>query len=515
MKGVWSFGLAAVLLSWSETVTAASLELGAPFRDHAVLQRGMKLPVWGKAAPGDTVTVSFAGQVKSAVADAAGAWRVTLDPLTASKEPRDLVVETCADGVAGVRALPNQTILHDILVGEVWLCAGQSNMAIPFWDESPRGREKLGVQFGQICNRPDIRVAVLRNDWAVERQTKEGVSWQAMTSARLKSGFFSAVGAWFGIFVHDALDVPVGLLGAYVGATGIETWTPQGEDGERIVPADKWTKEMVRRRITGAQQQPGAYFNGKIAPIVPYALRGMVWYQGEHDAHGGPAEAAGYTARLHALYDGYAREFENPNLGFRFTQLAPWGSDESVYLQEAQAKFAAEEKRAAMCVIADRGNLKDIHPNDKLTVGLRLALLALKYDYGREDVAADSPVLRDWTVEDGKFVMTFDHVTKFCLLDPDWCYHVDDAKTDTLGFEVAGADGKWHPARIGNLRKLAGRGITWTEYRGQIDGGPTLTVWSDAVKEPKRLRYLHSRPWFARVINEAGLPLGPFHIDRE
>ena len=479
MKIGWRIGLAAVLLPWSGIVSAASLELGAPFRDHAVLQRDMKLPVWGKAAPGDTVTVSFAGQEKSAVADAAGAWRVTLDPLTASKEPRDLVIQT-------TKQSNDRTVLHDILVGEVWLCAGQSNMAIPFWDESPRGREKLGVQFGQICNRPDIRVAVLRNERAVGRQTKEDVSWQAMTSARLKSGFFSAVGAWFGIFVHDALDVPVGLLGAYVGATGIETWTPQG-----------------------------AYFNGKIAPIVPYALRGVIWYQGEHDAHGGPAAAAGYTARLHALYDGYAREFENPALGFRFTQLAPWGSDECVYLQEAQAKFAAEERRAAMCVIADRGNLKDIHPNDKLTVGLRLALLALKYDYGREDIAADSPVLRDWKVEDGRFVMTFDHVTKFCLLDPDWCYHVDDAKTDTLGFEVAGADGQWHPARIGNVHKLAGRGITWTEYRGQLDGGPTLTVWSDAVKEPKHLRYLHSRPWFARVINEAGLPLGPFHIDRE
>jgi len=493
----------AVLLACA--VSAATLELGAPFRDHAVLQRGMKLPVWGKAAAGADVKVAFAGQSVTGKADSKGAWRIDLAPLEASKDPREMIVS------AGTEARS----VKDILVGEVWLCAGQSNMAIPFWDESPRGREKLGFAFGQICNRPEIRVAVLRNEWAVEPQSKENVSWQAMTAARLKGGFFSATGAWFGIFVHDALDVPVGLLGAYVGATGIETWTPQGEGGEKIVPADKWTKEMARRRITGAQQQPGAYFNGKVAPIVPYAIRGMVWYQGEHDAHGGPEASAQYTAFLHKLYDGYAKAFENPKLGFRFAQLAPWGSDESVYLQEAQAKFAAEEKNAAMCVIADRGNLKDIHPDDKLTVGLRLALLALKYDYGRKDVVADSPVLKGWKVEDGKFVMDFDHVEKFCLLDPDWCYQANDAKTDTLGFEVAGEDGKWHPARIGNLHKLAGRGITWTEYRGQIDGGPTLTVWSDEVKEPKHLRYLYSRPWFARVINEAGLPLGPFHVDTE
>ena len=487
-------------------IVRAELRLGAPFADHAVLQRGMRVPVWGTAAPGDTVTVSFAEQEKTAVADASGAWRVTLDPLAASKEPRDLIVKTHANGAAGVRALPNQTIkqsnnqtiLHDILVGEVWLCSGQSNMAIQFWGESPRGRDRLGGTLGQIVDRPLVRTATLRNGWSETPKADERVSWERMTPKYLTTASSSAVANYYGMLLHDALDVPVGILVGCVGGTAIETWIPG--------TAETMTTREIRK---GPEQQPSRYFNGKIAPILPYALKGVVWYQGEGNTT--TNGIAIYRRQMHELYDTWSKGFENPGMSFRFAQLAPWGNPLVPAMQEEQAKFAAEEPNAKMAVICDVGNLADIHPNDKLTVALRLVLLSLKYDYGR-DIVADSPVLKGWKVEDGKFVMAFDHVRQFDLYDPDWSYHVDDAKTAALGFEVAGADGVWRPARIGNLRRL--KNVPYKEFRGQIDG-TELVVWSDEVKEPKRLRYLHSRPWRGYLTNEVGLPVGAFHIDAE
>ena len=460
----------------------AAVKFAAPFTDGAVLQREAKVPVWGTANPGESVTVTFAGQEKTATAAADGRWRVDLDPMPANCEGRVLA----ANGVA----------VRDVLVGEVWLCSGQSNMGIPFWGESPRARDRLGGSLGQILDLPLLRCAALGNGWSDVPLTAEAVRWQKVTPEFCLTSGFSAVALWYGYYLQTTLKIPVGLLGAYVGATDIETWIP-----DCTLPPPPG-----REGVNG--QKPSQYHNGKVNPVVPYALRGAIWYQGESNTASLDV-IAGYGARMKALLDGWKRVFENPRLKLYFCQICPWGNPRVPFMQEAQQAFAQTEPDAGMAVLCDAGNLHDIHPNDKQVPGLRLALLALKRDYGYADIVADSPTLRSWKVEDGKFVLSFNDVKTWSAYEADWSIIRDPSRSADYGFEVAGADGKWVKAQIGNFRRLAN--VPQVEYRGQIDG-EELVVWSDAVKEPKALRYLHSRPWRGYLMNEAGLPLGAFHV---
>ena len=190
----------------------AAVKFAAPFTDGAVLQREAKVPVWGTANPGESVTVTFADQKKSATTAADGRWRVDLDPMPANCEGRVL----SANGVA----------VKDVLVGEVWLCSGQSNMGIPFWGESPRARDRLGGSLGQILDLPLLRCAALGNGWSDVPLTAEAVRWQKVTPEFCLTSGFSAVALWYGYYLQTTLKIPVGLLGAYVGATDIETWIP-------------------------------------------------------------------------------------------------------------------------------------------------------------------------------------------------------------------------------------------------------------------------------------------------
>ena len=481
--------VAAVVLIAASAVSAGVLKLAAPFTDGMVLQRGVEVPVWGQSAPDAEVAVSFAGGEVKAKAGADGRWMVRLPKMAASREGRVLTAS------AGEERLS----VKDVLVGEVWLCSGQSNMGIPMWGDSPRARDRLGRQYGQIYNRPLVRCAFLGNPHSDVPMTEEKIFWRKADPNYIVNSGFSAIGLWYALMLHDALNVPVGMMGAYVGATCIETWIPG------YTKATYTTKARKDR----PNQQPARLYNGKVHPVVPYAIRGVIWYQGESNTSVEGIKT--YASQMREYYDAMAKAFRNPSLKLYFAQLAPWGSKLVPDMQVEQQRFAAAEKNAGMAVICDVGNLHDIHPNEKQTVALRLALLALKRDYGFTGIIADSPTLRSWKLDGGKFVMSFNDVGKWSLYDPDWSYHRDPGKTKLMGFEVAGADGVWHPAEIGNLRKLNAK---HTEYRGQIDG-KELVVYSDKVSAPKALRYLYSHPWFGRLHNEAGLPLGAFKIEVE
>ena len=461
-------------------ILIAAVRFAAPFTTGAVLQREMMVPVWGTADTGEKICVSFAGQEKMTSAGADGKWRVDLDPMSACSEGRILRANDC--------------MIKDVLVGEVWLCAGQSNMGIPWWGDSPRARERYGYQIGQIKNCPLLRMAKLENNWSDTPLNNEDVVWNAITPQYLlKNDNVSAVAVWYGLFLQETLHIPVGLFGAYVGATDIETWTP-----DCPTPCPESRKDQDG-------QKPSQYHNGKVAPICPYAMRGAIWYQGESNTS--RTEIRKYAGKMRDLMDGWKRVFENQRFKLYFAQLCPWGNPLVPLMQEAQEKFASSEPNAGMAVLCDSGNLHDIHPNNKEVVGLRLALLALKRDYGFADIVADSPTLKTWKVENGKFVMAFDNVTTWSIYDPDWRHMRDPSKSAEYGFEVAGADGRWVKAQIGNMRRLKNA----IEYRGQITNRE-LVVFAPEVKEPKTLRYLHSHPWRGYLMNEAGLPVGAFHI---
>lgn len=426
---------------------AWAVEFAKPFGDGAVLQRGAKVPVWGTAKPGETVKVSFGGVTRKTVAGTNGCWRVDLPPMEASKVGRTL----SANGAEA----------KDILVGEVWFCAGQSNMECPLTCGNPYYRDRDGGLVGQLIRRPLVRLHhPYRPDW--ERMDRKALFDNEDS--------FSALGTYFAFLIHDAIDVPVGIVGAYVGGTGVDYWTP-GEKG-----AAGWRKQ--------------------VEPWTPYAIRGLIWYQGEHDA--GYKGNWGYCEKMHTFYRRWAERFENPDLRLRFVQIAPYDSSaDHVTLQMAQEKFAREERNAAMASAVDLGNLRCIHPCDKLPLALRLAALSLKYDYGFSDIEADSPTLRSWTVENGAFRLEFDHVRRWSIYNREF--------TTDVGFELAGADGVWHKAKVVNL-------IPGDPWRcGQVKDR-FLIVKSDEVAEPKALRYLFSKPWYGSLQNESNLPLGPFSI---
>ena len=498
--------VAAIAVSCSLPIFA-KVELATPFANHMVLQRDREVPVWGTASPGEKVTVEFAGKKVSTKAKANGRWIVKLPKMKASKESRILKA--------------NDAIVKDVLVGEVWLCSGQSNADCPIWGNNPHYRERWGAAFLQMTMKPFVRIVRTSNVASTKPLYNYKAWWRAMTpqSLGLKDNdqYPSAVGYLFALELANALDIPIGLIDSSWGGTNIDAWIPkcgyEGIDSLKDIaalPVYEEAEFQVARSngVYSAKnmfafgqwiQQPNVLWNGMVVAYAPMACRGFIWYQGCHNA----GEYQRYCDKLHALYNGWAKSFANPDMKMYFAQLSSWKNYANI--QMAQAKFETEEPNAAMAVISDVGNTNDIHPNDKYTVAKRLAMHALKRDYGFDWLKDNSPTLKDWRIEGDKFVLSFNDAESWYLYNTDW--------TVSNRFEVAGADGKWVPAKIRN--KIVGEeesGKAHGKCKGVIVG-KDLEIGADGVTEPKQLRYLHNSPWMGNLYNESSLPLGAFIIN--
>ena len=507
MKSLVLFLVGAVLSGTAFAVLCP----GVPFADGMVLQRGMKVPVWGTADAGAEVIVSFADQVVRTTVGTNGRWRVDLAPLAASKEGRRL----------SVSSVGKTRVFEDVLVGEVWFCSGQSNTELPLCGDNVRFRDRNGSLVAQMTDKPYVRFVRAVSAWPKHSVTPEEkpryvTVWKKFDARSLRSATsFSAMGTYFALELYSALDVPIGIVGAYQGGTNIDAWTPTCGTASRpdlkdvldrplYATAAEWKAapdEMKRKPFENIHQQRSVLWNSMVAPWCPMAMRGFIWYQGCHNA----MEPERYCSKMHALYDGWAHMFENPGLKLCFVQLAPWGDAGIPFIQGAQARFDAEERNATMAVINDLGNLADIHPRDKELVAKRLAVHALKEAYGW-DVKADSPTLAKWEIRDGQFVLDFDHASGFYI-------YYDDARLEPRekqqGFEVAGADGVWKQAVIMNFDEQTRKGKA---VKAPTVKGNRLVVAAPEVKEPVSLRYLHSHPWKGRLYNEVDLPLGAFRV---
>ena len=501
----------------------AKVEMGAPFTDHAVLQRGMKVPVWGKVVPemnsslSRPVTVTFAGQKKTALADpVTGRWQVELDPMEASKESRTLtVIEETGIWFADFFGSPVDKIeLKDVLVGEVWFACGQSNTECPIWhDGNSRYRDGKGAMMTAMTRLPNVRFIKTPRVYGTPDRNPLKVAWKTFEPENFVAPWnsehwklLSGVAWYYARELYLALDIPVGIVDSSIGGTNIDAWTPRSGyencDPSLKATADyklrfgkEWDGKKHATKVIGTPfQQPTALWNAMVADYTPMAMRGFIWYQGCHNA----GEPELYCAKMHALYNGWAKEFANPDLKLYFAQLAPWKTS-WLEIVQAQTKFAEEEPNAAIAVTADVGNFDDIHPNDKETVAQRLAFHALKRDYGFAIPEDDSPVCRSMSVKDGVVTLDFDHVKTWYVYNRDL----------SLGapFEVAGTNGVWEAAK---LVECGDKFEPW-QTRGYVDH-PSLKVKSDKVAEPVAVRYMGQDRTVGVLYNQASLPLGPFEL---
>lgn len=493
---------------------SAKIEMGAPFTNGAVLQRGMKVPVWGRVMPEENtapsrVTVSFAGQEKSVTADpVTGAWKVELDPLTASKEGQTLTVTQESDcWFARLFGSAADTVeIKDVLVGEVWLASGQSNMECPIWGGGSRYRDGNGGLLTQMTHLPFVRyVSVDRR--ASAQPVSVRATWKRFVPEDLTAGrALSAVAFYYARELYLALDVPVGIVNASRGGTNIDAWTPRCGYEEcdaalksvadyPVKDVSQWTKADARGPIGGAHQQPTVLWNGMVSSFAPMATRGFIWYQGCQNS----GESHLYRAKLHALYNGWSRAFENPDMKMYLVQLAPYKHN-WMGICAAQNAFVAEQANAALAVTSDVGNFDDIHPNRKEIVAKRLAVHALKRDYGLDIREDDSPVFISAEFREGKATLSFAHVQNWYVYAPD--------RSREPAFELAGTNGVWKAAKVVNWK--IGKDKKGMVGPTEFVTGPKLVLESDEVADPVAVRYMGRNRTAGTMYNEASLPLGPF-----
>ncbi len=474
--------------------SASSLTMPQVFGDHMVLQSGQSVPVWGWAGPGETVTVSFASQKKQATAANDGRWEVQLDPLTISAQPAELTV-TGAESVT----------IKDVLVGEVWLCSGQSNMQKPLgtW----RGQPIPTVNYEQelaAAKYPIIRLMKVKrsdsekpaNDFETRSRPGEDYPWKgwvACSPESLDESKFSAVGYYFARKLFQELKVPIGMIEASAGGTHIEAWTPAAGFADDPTLAD-FVKAAVTPKVKFRGTTISTLYNGMIHPMVPFSLRGVLWYQGESNLIEG--DGAIYANKMTTLIKSWRAVWKR-ELPFYFVQLPPLiysartnpshTPTDLPLFREAQ-ETALELPSTGMVVTTDVGDLKNMHPPRKKEVGERLALWALSKDYGRTGVEYSGPEYRQGSIElqGSKAVLHFDHVGKGLVSSDEQALN---------SFMVAGDDGVFFPAKA------------------EISND-TIVITSPQVANPRLVRFAWDEAATPNLFNRDGLPAIPFRTDK-
>ena len=534
--------LVVVSVVWSATVAAAEedagLVLAAPFTDNMILQRQMKVPVWGFDAPGSKVTVEFAGQKKTAVTDDAGDWRVDLNPLEASFDARKFTV-TSSSG---------KTIeLTGVLVGEVWFSSGQSNMV---WVAGKSMVSGLANQLRTAEKELPIREININTVSAIypqKRATADG-GWRTCRDAMQ----FSALSLAFAHELYQELDVPIGILLSAHSNTRVEAFasresfeahpklqgdvdlihsgdpsTKQGRAAFEQYYRDlrTWEQEAISASeaggglpqrpnlpgIAGMWRGPSQFFSGKINPVVPYAVRGAIWCQGTSNSGDGRI----YAARMEALVAGWRKAWDMPDMPFYFTQMQAYGSADSgpdnvgfADIRQAQfLYFLNNRKNVGMVVQTDLNSARPqgIHYQNKLHPGMRLARWALANEYGK-DIAYTGPIYNGYKVEGDKVIVAFEKDSLFGGLMVGSKGMAKDYREPGAFVEPA----KPTPGEKLNHFRLCGKDRKWHGADAKIVGD-TVVVTSKDVPNPVGVQYAYNAvPMNSNLYNTAGLPAPPF-----
>jgi len=494
-----------VLASCLASVARAELDLPSIFTSNMVLQRDMDVKVWGWDNPSQEVTVEFAGQSVKATAGAEGKWTATLKAMEMSKEPRSMTIKGSSEAK-----------LENVLVGEVWLCSGQSNMQ---WSVSQSDDPDLETMTAKY---PHIRLITVPQVGVQEPQNDFEGQWVECSPETVAD--FSAVGYFFGRTLHQVLDMPIGLIDNAWGGSAAEAWVrrdlleadplykpymDQWKQVEATYDHDKavadWKEKVAawkekkdagqpvgaqprapRNQLTG-QHRPANLYNGVLYPIIGYGIKGSIWYQGESNA--GRAENYRYLFPL--MIQNWRDEWGIGDFSFYWVSLADFrdevaepGESSWAELRESQTKTLSLPNTGE-AIIYDIGEGRDIHPRDKQNVAKRLARLALSKNYGY-DIVAESPRYVSHEVKDGKVLLTFENVGT--------TLYTFDVKTP-VGFTVAGEDKKFVKAEA------------------KLVGNNKIEVWNSDVPNPVAVRYAWADNPVANVESREGLPLTPFRTD--
>ncbi|MES2275777.1 MAG: sialate O-acetylesterase [Bacteroidota bacterium] len=456
-KFILARGFALLLLLCFTTSVNAAVVIGPPFTDHAVLQRKMPCPVWGTANAGEQITITFNGQTKTVKAGDDGKWRIVLSPMKAAG-PLDMTI-------AGT----NTITLTDIYVGEVWQCAGQSNMDLTL-NNTSQFKDRF-IDTIKNANLPLMRYMNMRPP----RNTT--AAWQVISPAT--AGGCSATGFFFGKEILKSVDCAVGLMVTAVGGTLIETWFDQATVAAD--PAMKTTKNIAA----------GSNYNKYVAPVVGFGIRGTVWIQGEQNTYD-TVMTPRYEGQFKLLINGWRKAWGQGDFPFYYGQLSSERPNKPIPLDTlAFIPMVREAQRQALTLpnMAMTVNF-DLraggwHYPQKPEAGYRLSLPAKAMLYGQKGLEYSGPAFKSAGVKNGKVILKFTHIGSGLM-----------AKDGSLkGFVIAGADNKWVAADA-------------------VINGKQVEVSSAAVTQPTQVRYAWADRPVGNLYNNEGLPTSPFRSDK-
>jgi sialate O-acetylesterase len=501
---------------FASTLTA-DIRLPSILGDHMVLQQEKPIKVWGWAEPGEVLSVVFGDQRAQSMVDKDGHWEIVLEAMKAGKNPYTMTI-------SGTQSQP--VVLDDILLGEVWVCSGQSNMEWEMWRTHSPSPEIRRADF------PGIRLFHVPREISISPLDDVAAEWTICSPQTARD--FSAVAYYFGREIHQKLDIPVGLISTRWGGTRIEPWTPTAGfqsvpelQGilEEIKTADEEHKKEMKKFLPELEiwiessesalsegqipslppeiprhsyhdpQAPTALYNAMVHPLIRFAIRGAIWYQGESNRNDGLI----YTKKMEALINGWRSVWGLGDFPFYYVQLAPYNygylieDEESDTLDfyrlpliwEAQLQ-ALKIPNTGMAVTTDITDLNDIHPRNKKDVGYRLSLWALANTYGEKEIVYSGPLYKSLSVEGNKARIRFDHVGSGLIA-------LDDRPLSW--FAIAGQDRTFYKARA------------------EISGDSVL-VWSEKVPAPVAVRFGWHQHATPNLGNKEGLPASPFRTDR-
>lgn len=448
----------------------AEVKLPAVFGDNMVLQRNTEAAIWGKATPGKTVRVVTSWNKKSysTAADKSGKW----------------IVKVATPGAGGPYSITisdgKTLILNNVLIGEVWICSGQSNMQMPmkgYFNEPVIGsNEAIAVSANN-----NIRLMTVAREKGLTAAEDFKADWKECTPENVAD--FSAVAYFFGKMLQDALQVPVGLISSNYGGTRVEPWI-----SEKGLDDFDWVELPDKNRTDNySVQTPTVLYNAMIAPIVGYAIRGCIWYQGESNWK----EPARYEKLMPGLVKDWRDRWNIGGFPFYYVQIAPFdygvakSSDPgSALLREAQLKASFVIPNSGMASIVDIGAKNSIHPPHKKEVGERLGFLALANTYGQKGIEYSGPVLKEMKVEGQVVKLTFDHAQ----------HGLTTFGKELENFKIAGENKHFYPAKAYITRQ-------------------GITLFSPRVEKPVAVRYAFDDFVVGELFNTEGLPASSFRTD--